>query len=109
LLILLFERETAEYQKRQRIKSKEFREASVKEVSSKIEINKNDDNLNELEFEYDPIRSGGDRNPFILQDRLLSKWSCSLQISKDGVLWKECEHVRYCENCGDKVIFKIFL
>jgi hypothetical protein len=73
---------------------------------NKKNLNLTDQNeiLNGLEEHYEPIRIGPDRNQFISQDRLLSKWACIMQTSPNGIVWYDCKLVKYCENCGDKTL-----
>lgn len=59
--------------------------------------------LQGLEEHYEPIRKGADKDQFAVQDRIFSRWSCTMMTSINGTIWYECPNVSLCKNCGDKV------
>ena len=92
LYLMEADRETNEYIKRQKARSL---------------VNQNQESssaVQGLEEHYEPIRKGPDRDQFGLQDRIFSKWACSVQTSINGQTWYDCKQVKFCENCGEKVI-----
>lgn len=60
--------------------------------------------LQGLEEHYEPIRKGADKDQFSVQDRIFSKWACTMQTSVNGSIWYDSKLVNFCENCGEKVI-----
>ncbi len=83
-------RETAEFVKKQKTKA-----ANNPNKTS---------NLYGLEEHYEPIRKGGDKNQFAFQDRVFSRWACTIQMSSNGINWIDCPEMKYCSNCGDKTL-----
>lgn len=57
-----------------------------------------------LEEHYEPIRNGADRDPYSVQDRIYSKFACTMHISNNGKYWNDFKLVKHCENCGDKTL-----
>jgi hypothetical protein len=96
LYLVEADRETSEFMKRQKMKA-----AQSNAVPSQ---NNSSSSLQGLEEHYEPIRKGADRDAFSVQDRIFSRWSCSMMTSSDGKIWRECKLVRFCENCGDKTL-----
>lgn len=88
------DKETAEFVKQQKIRV----EQKNRDHSPSL--------LTGLEEHYDPIRRGADKDVFAFQDRLFSKWACRMQTSVDGEIWHDSKDVKYCENCGEKVIMR---
>jgi hypothetical protein len=89
-----FFRETVEFVKRQKAKAANPQNAAANKSNATYG----------LEEHYEPIRKGADRDQFSFQDRVFSKWACLLQASSDGSSWHDMKDVKYCENCGEKVV-----
>ncbi len=96
LYLLEADRETTEFMKRQKMKASQNNSAPSENNSTS--------SLQGLEEHYEPIRKGADKDPFAVQDRIFSRWACSLMTSTDGKIWRECKLVKFCENCGDKTL-----
>ena len=87
-------RETTEYVRRQKARLANSQNNSGANNS-----------LKGLEEHYEPIRKGGDKDQFSVQDRLFSKWSCTMFTSTNGNIWHDCKQVKFCDNCSEKVIY----
>ena len=81
--------------KRQKAKAAQNQKSQTNSTSS----------LQGLEEHYEPIRKGADKDQFAVQDRIFSRWSCTMMTSINGNVWYECSNVSICKNCGDKVNF----
>ena len=88
LYMLEVDREIAEYVKRQKVR-----------LSN--EATKSTGLLQDLEEHYEPVRLGADKDKFSVQDRLFSKWACTMQTSVNGETWHDIPQLSYCSNCGD--------
>ena len=57
-----------------------------------------------LEEHYEPTRKGADKDPYSVQDRIYSKFACTMHYSVSGNIWHDFKLAKYCENCGDKTL-----
>jgi hypothetical protein len=79
----------------------------MKRQNQKAKMNPGGGNANGLlqglEEHYEPTRKGVDKDQFAVQDRIFSKWACTMQCSTNGTTWVDVKQVNYCNNCGEKV------
>ena len=92
-LFKTFFRETNEFVKRQKIKA-----------ANSLNSQSAHSALHGLEEHFEPTRRGADKDQFAYQDRVFSKWACAMHTSQNGTIWYECKQVKFCTNCGEKVL-----